>query len=86
MSAETLSTKWTDASFIQWFIIALIFISLVELFTDFISAIVSLGYALGLIIGGEIVFVLTGDVTSVIIGFLGIFMEVIIHSLRRYRS
>ena len=79
-------TRWTNTDFIHWFIIILVIILLVEILMDLVNAIISASYALGLIVGGIIILVFFGEITNIVIGFLGVLLRISIEILKQYES
>ena len=86
LSKNPFFVKFMNTDFVRLFIVALIIVFIVEIFIDFVNAIASIGYAIGLVIGGLIVLVFFGETTNVAIGLLGLFFRILLEIFKQYGS
>ena len=84
LSKDPFFAKFMNTDFLRWFIIVLVIVFLVEVLMDFVNAIASVNYAIGLIIGGLFVLIFFGEMTNVVIGLLGLFFRILLEILKRY--
>lgn len=86
LSEDPFFEKFMNTDFVRWFITVLVVVLLVEVLVDFVNAIASISYAIGLIIGGFIVLVFFGEMTNVAIGLFGFFFRIVLEILKEYGS
>ena len=86
LSKDQFFAKFMNTDFIRWFIIVLVMVLLVEILMDFVNAIASVSYAIGLIIGGLFVLVFFGETTNVAIGLLRLFFRILLEILKQFGS
>jgi len=74
-----------NTNFVIYLIIIIIMTLLIEEIMNFINAIMSIGYAVGLVIGGFVVFFSLGEETNIIIGICSLLLRLVIEILKHIR-